>query len=194
VTSDQGPRPGGRGEATRLLRAAASGEIRDSERLLALLYEELRAMADAHMSREREDHTLQPTALVHEAWMKLFDRDELAFQDRRHFLATAARAMRQILVDHARGKQRAKRGGGWHRVDPEVQLADERGDELDLVLLDRALDGLREQSPRQARVVELRYFGGLPVDETAGVLGVSERTVMREWRFAKAWLTRELEA
>lgn len=183
-----------RRDATRLLQAAVGGDAQGSEQLLGLLYEELRAMADAQMARERGDHTLQATALVHEAWMKLFDRDGLAFDDRRHFLATAARAMRQILVDHARGRQRAKRGGGWHRVEPDVQLADERGEELDLVVLDRALDGLRAHAPRQAQVVELRYFGGLPVEETAAVLGVSERTVMREWRFAKAWLTRELEA
>ena len=183
-----------RGDATRILRAAAGGDTGDAERLLSLLYDELHSLADGYMAGERGDHTLQPTALVHEAWMKLFHTDELVFQDRRHFLATAARAMRQILVDHARSKQRIKRGGGWKRVDSDVELTPDgrEGSDMDLVALDRALDKLRENSVRQAEVVELRYFGGLSVQETAEVLETSERTVVREWRFAKAWLTREL--
>ena len=194
VSSDPLPQDELRSEATRILRRASSGESGDNERLLGLLYDELHSLADGYMSGERDDHTLQPTALVHEAWIKLFDRESLDFEDKRHFLATAARAMRQILVDHARSKKRIKRGGDWKRVDSDVDLAEDGSTEdIDLVALDRALEKLKENSERQAQIVELRYFGGLPVEEVATVLGVSERTIVREWRFAKAWLTRELD-
>ncbi len=188
---------GPRGEASRMLRRAAGGDPAADELLRERLYEELRAMAGGYMKGERADHTLQPTALVHEAWLKLFDPGELAFRDRRHFLATAARAMRQILVDHARARGRVKRGGGGRRVEGEIDLVAAPGapeaDGVDLVALDGALEALRAHAPRQAEIVELRTFAGLAVEEVARVLEVSERTVVREWRFARAWLSRELE-
>lgn len=191
--SVDGAQPPSPGEATRILRAAAVGEEGSAERLLQLVCGELHALADRAMAGERPDHTLQPTALVHEAWVKLFDREELEYNDHRHFLAVAAQAMRQILVDHAKGRRRAKRGGSWQRV--ALEAADEpsrSGAGFDLVALDGALEELERKAPRQARVVELRYFGGLSVEDTARALDVSERTVAREWRFARAWLSKRL--
>ena len=145
------------------------------------------------IASERAGHTLQPTALVHEAWMRL-EGDE-RWNDRQHFFATAARAMRRVLVDHARGRGRSKRAGGWRRV--ELEEADSAGalltEEVDLVELDAALAELEVLSPRQTRVVELRFFSGLEVDAVAAVLDVSEATVARDWRFARAWLARALQ-
>jgi len=176
-----------------MLVAAAAGDEREAGRLLEALYGELHATAEGYMNGQEGHHTLQPTALVHEAWMKLFGKEPVSFQDRHHFLATAARAMRQILVDHARGRKRAKRGADWKRIELDVDPAVQWHAALDLEDLDRALAELEEDSPRSARVVELRCFCDLSVEQTAAVLGVSERTVAREWRFARAWLTRALE-
>lgn len=185
------------GAATQILAAAAAGDVRESGRLLELLYGELHGVAKGYMGQQGAEHTLQPTALVHEAWMKLFGTDREAYRDRNHFLATAARAMRQVLVDHARSRRRAKRGGDAKRVelaiDPAVDPPVEWAGSVDLEQLDRALKSLEEEFPRQARIVELRYFGDLSAEDTAEVLGVSRRTVTREWRFARAWLTRALE-
>lgn len=158
-----------------------------TDALLEAVYDELRRLAGAYLARERNDHTLQPTALVHEAYAKLAAQ-ETPWNNRAHFLGIAAQAMRRILVDHARGKQRAKRGGGWQRVELDVALAEDPTQSLDLVALDEALSELAELSPREAQVVELRYFGGLEVEEVGDVLGVSARTVKRAWRFARAWL------
>jgi len=181
------------GRATLILRAAAEGGERESEELLALLHAELHRLAQRQMGAERPDHTLQPTALLHETWLKLFEGEADAFHDRQHFLATAARAMRQILVDHARSKARAKRGGDWQRVELPDDLLGDGVEELDLVAVDRALEELRRRAPRHAQVVECRFFADLSVDETAGALGISPRTVAREWRFARAWLTEALQ-
>lgn len=190
--------PQGPAEATRILRAAAGGARGEAERLYELLYAELHEQAARAMRGERADHTLQPTALVNEAWIKLFDAEASDYADRRHFLAVSARVMRQVLVDHARGLRRLKRGGDWDRIALEAASgeAGEVGEsggvgdaDLDCIALDAALVELGERSPRQAQVVELRFFGGMSNGGVAEVLEVSERTVEREWRFAKAWLS-----
>jgi RNA polymerase sigma factor (TIGR02999 family) len=177
-----------------MLRAVERGEPGSAEQLFLLVYDELRRLAGAYLDHERLGHTLQPTALVHEAWMRLVDAETVEWQGRAHFLGIAARAMRQILVEHARGKQRLKRGGGWRRVELEPGLARAAEEGPDLVALDRALERLAALSERQARIVELRFFGGLPVESVAYLLEVSKRTVEREWRFARAWLAEALAA
>ena len=182
-------------EATRILNALAerSGEgSAQRDRLLELVYDALRRVAATFLADERPDHTLQPTALVHEAYLKLVGQESVSWEGRSHFMALAAQAMRRILVDHARGRGREKRGGDWQRIELEPEFAPGAEEPRDLLALDGALQRLAEVSERQARVVELRFFGGLSTEVTAQVLGVSERTVVREWRFAKAWLTASL--
>ena len=165
----------------------------DDAGLLEAVYDELRRLAGAYLARERNDHTLQPTALVHEAYAKLADQNS-AWEGRAHFIGVAAQAMRRVLVDHARGRKRNKRGGGrWQRVELDLAVVEDGETDVDLVNLDEAMKRLSELSARQARIVELRFFGGLSVDEVASVLKTSERTVAREWRFARAWLGEELE-
>lgn len=161
-------------------------------RLVPLVYEELRAIAAREMRRERGDHTLQPTALVHEAFLRLVDKPDLSWQSRVHFLNIAAQAMRRILVEHARRRRAGKRGGGAERItlDEEFVAQGEAGP--DLADLDDALQRLTALDARKGRVVELRFFAGLSVEETARLLDISEATVKREWRFAKAWIQREL--
>ena len=160
--------------------------------LLEAVYDELRRLASAYLARERSDHTLQPTALVHEAYAKLADQGS-AWEGRTHFIGVAAQAMRRVLVDHARGHKRDKRGGGqWRRVELDLAIVEDGGTDVDLVNLDEALERLGELSERQARIVELRFFGSLSNPEIARVLETSERTVAREWRFARAWLGEEL--
>jgi RNA polymerase sigma factor (TIGR02999 family) len=174
--------------------AEARGKA-SAEELLPLVYDELRRLARGYMSRESRSHTLQPTALVHEAYIRLVDTSQIDWQGRTHFLAVGARVMRRLLIDHARGRGREKRGGGWHRVTLAEGVTPYADDELDLdqlLHLNRALDSLNELDERQARVVELRFFGGLTVPEVAGVLGVSQRTVEGDWTHARAWLKREL--
>ena len=182
-------------EATRILvRMAEGGEdTRETDRLLEIVYAELRQLAGGLLSRERAGHTLQPTALLHEAWMRLVDQTRVEWEGRRHFLAVASTAMRRILVDHARRRGSEKRGGGWERVELDVELSAGAESEVDLVALEAALEKLEQLSPRQARVVEMTYFGGLVADEVGAVLGVSSRTVGSDWRFAKAWLQDELK-
>jgi RNA polymerase sigma factor (TIGR02999 family) len=160
-----------------------------------LLYEELRGLADAYLRRERRGHTLQPTALVHEAWERLMGDAEpgqpAPFRDRQHFLATAARVMRRILIDHARARSASKRGGGGARVELELEeLAAPPSADPDayLVALDAAVAQLAAQDPRAAQLVELRFFAGLTMEETAKVLGISMATAHREWAFARTWL------
>lgn len=179
-------------EVTRLLRAWRDGDAAALEALAPLVYAELRRLAEARMRRERPDHTLQATALVHEAFLRLTGSDAPAWEDRTHFFAVAARVMRRLLVDHARARGYAKRGGGVRRVslDEAVELSEEPGE--DLLALDAALTRLAALDPRQHQVVELRFFGGLSVEETAEVLGVSAVTVKRDWRAARAWLYAEL--
>lgn len=167
----------------------ASGELPSPERLLRLAYDELRAIAQRHLRGERADHTLVPTALVHEAWMRLGDQGP--FNDRAHFLHAASRAMRHVLVDHARARAAEKRDAGV-RVTFTDDLAGDAVSLTDVLTIDEALTRLGEAEPRWARVVELRFFAGLDVEEAAGVLGVSSATVKRDWRFARAWLAREL--
>lgn len=177
-------------EVTRLLLGRGALE---HEQLLELLYAELRGAAGRLMAREREAHTLQPTALVHEAWLRLVDQDRIAWTDRAHFYGIAARCMRQVLVDHARARAADKRGGGWAQVTlDEGLLAGERR-ELELLGLDEALSRLAELDPRAAQVVERRVFGGMTIEEIAADLGVSPRTIDGDWATARLWLARELE-
>ena len=173
------------------------GQVRDgapgaSERLLPLVYQELHRIAEAHMRRERPDHTLQATVLVNEAYMKLVDQSRAQWNDRRHFLAVAATAMRRILVNHAKARGRLKRGGDRERMSLEGVATLGSEPLIDLVALDEALDRLGEVDERKCRVVEYRYFGGLAVDETALLLDISPATVKRDWEMARAWLLREL--
>ncbi len=160
--------------------------------LLPLIYEELRRLAEIHMSRERPDHTLQPTALVHEVFLKLSRQTRVEYQSRAHFLAVASEAMRRILVDHARGKWAGKRSGGWQKVTLDEGAAAAEKPEVDLIALDQALNRLAEKDELDARIVQLRFFGGLTEVETAEVLGLTDRTVRGRWAHARAWLKREL--
>lgn len=185
-------------EVTRILRrlgddGVSGGErLAGTDRLLELVYAELRRIASRIMARERVEHTLQPTALVHEAYLRLVGGAELASNDRVHFLSTAARAMRHVLIDHARRRAAGKRGSGAQRVtlDDDVMLGSDPG--VELLDLHRALDKLAEQDERVARVVEMRVFGGMTVKEVAHALGVSERTTNDDWAMARLWLAREL--
>ncbi len=163
------------------------------DRLLPRVYDELRGLAYRSMSGERRGHTLQATALVHEAFVRMVDMD-VAFNDRAHFLAMAARTMRRILVDHARERGRQKRGGGWSRTTLEKAAIISADPGIDLLALDVALDRLARQDERKAKAIELHYFGGLKYDELAAVLGISEATVHRDLAMARAWLFRELDA
>ena len=177
---------------TRLLVGWSGGDRAAFDQLLPLVYDELRKVAARRLRHERANHTLQPTALVHEAYVKLIDQDRVQWRNRAHFFAIASRLMRRILVDHARAHGAAKRGGG----DPMVSL-DDAGDvareqDVSLLALDDAVAQLETLDPQQAKIVELRYFGGLTIEEVAAVVGVSPATVGREWNVAKAWLYREL--
>ena len=178
---------------TRLLAAWSDGDRSALDKLAPLVYEELRRLAHVHMRRERADHTLQTTALVNEAYLRLVDQRGVRWQNRAHFFAIAAQMMRRILIDHARKRAYAKRGGGAPMLPLEetAVLTDERAAEL--VALDEALGSLAQVDERKGRIVELRFFGGLSVEEVAEVVGVSPDTVTREWRRAKAWLIRELQ-
>ena len=172
---------------TALLRAWSAGDEGARDELLPLIYDELRRRAAAHIRRERREHTLQPTALVHEAYLRLVEQ-KVEWQNRSHFFGLASEMMRRILVDHARNRKTGKRAGGAIRVelDETVAISEER--DIDLVLLDQALTDLSRLDPRHARIVELRFFGGLNVEETAAVLGISRATVKRDWSMARAWL------
>jgi RNA polymerase sigma factor (TIGR02999 family) len=164
----------------------------NSEQLFERLYERLHEIAAASMSSESGGHTLQPTALIHEAYLRLSGEGEPAVEDTGHFLALSARAMRRVLLDHARRKKADKRGGGWLRVTLH-DMPDASHAEVDVLDLDRVLERLAESSERAARIVELRFFGGMSVSDTAQSLGVSERTVYDDWAFARVWLARELD-
>ncbi len=179
-------------DATRIVNALAAGDHQAAEQLMPLVYDEFRRLADDYLRQETRAITLQPTALVHEAYLKLIDQTRVNWQGRTHFFAVGAQAMRRILVDHARARHRAKRGGGWQRVtlDEHLLLSPQR--DADLLAVDEAIEKLAKLDPRQARIVELRFFGGLSVEEVAEVLGVSKRTVENEWKIIRAWLRREL--
>jgi RNA polymerase sigma factor (TIGR02999 family) len=180
-------------DVTQMLHDWSEGDQGAAERLMPLVYDELRKLARDYLRRERADHTLQPTALVNEAYLKLVDQRRVNWQNRSHFFGIAAQIMRRILVDHARSHAAEKRGGMRHKLslDEANVLPAERA--LDLIELDDALRRLSEVFPRKGQVIELRFFGGLSVEETAHVLGVSDKTVMREWQSAKLWLYRELD-
>lgn len=178
---------------TVLLQQWSGGKSDALDELIPLVYDELRSLAERYLRDERRQHTLQPTALVHEAYLKLIDQ-RVTWQNRAHFFGVAAQAMRRLLVDHARRKGAEKRGGAVEMIQLNEELDLPADEKLDVVRLDEALDRLAEIDPQQSRVVELRFFAGLSVEETAGVMGVSDSTVKREWRVARAWLLRELES
>lgn len=174
-------------DVTTLLRDWRQGDLAARDRLVALLYPELRALADRQLRGERANHTLQPTALVNEAYLRLSGLDRMDFQDRGHFVRMAARVMREVLVDHARRRQAVKRDGGQRVTLTGLQLVAEDAD-VDALALDAALQRLEQLDPDKARVVELRYFGGLTIEETAEAMGSSPATVKRHWQMARAWL------
>jgi RNA polymerase sigma-70 factor (ECF subfamily) len=174
---------------TQLLVELTEGKTQVLELLLPVVYKELRNLANNYLRRERADHTLQPTALVHEAYLKLVDQKNVQWQNRAHFFGVAANIMRRILVDHARKHKADKRGGEFSKEQLEealVVVSDEKS--VELLALDDALETLAKVDPQKSRIVELRYFGGLSVEETAEVMGISEITVKRHWKMAKAWL------
>jgi RNA polymerase sigma factor (TIGR02999 family) len=175
-----------------LLRAWSRGDSRAFEQLVPVVESELRQMARAYMARERPDHTLQTTALVNEAYVRLIDASRVPWNDRVHFFGIAARLMRRVLVDYARTHGAFKRGGDARHVSLDDAAVMTPGIDVDVVALDRALDKFASVDERKSRVVELRFFGGLSVEETADVLRVSTDTVKRDWRVAKLWLLREL--
>jgi RNA polymerase sigma factor (TIGR02999 family) len=177
---------------TRLLAGMSEGDSRAREALLPLVYDELRRLAGAYLKRERRDHTLQATALVHEAYIRLVEQNDVAWRNRAHFFGIAAQLMRRILVDHARARLAAKRGGELARIPltDAVAMSHDRPDEL--LVLDESLSRLAALDPRQAQVVELRVFGGMTMDEVAVSLETSLATSKRDWTVAKAWLLREL--
>ena len=179
-------------EVTRLLLAWSDGDRGALDQLMPLVYSELRRMAHRRLGAERPGHTLRSTALVNEVYLRLVDQNQLQWQNRAHFFAVAAQLMRHILVDYARARQNAKRGGKAVKVPLEgaAEISSERSTEL--VALDDALTSLAEFDQRRSKIVELRFFGGLSIEETAEVLGVSPGTVMRDWTLAKAWLQREI--
>jgi RNA polymerase sigma factor (TIGR02999 family) len=180
-------------EVTRILNAAQQGDPTAADQLLPLVYEELRRLAAQRMANESAGHTLQPTALVHEAWLRLAGNDaNVQFANRAHFFAAAAEAMRRILIDRARRKGAGKRGGDWQRIDlDKVDIAAEADDDT-LLLVNEALEKLAKEDANAAELAKLRFFGGLTLEEAAHVLGVTERTANRYWAFARVWLFDEM--
>ncbi len=181
-------------DVTRLLREWSAGREEARDALLGLVYDPLRSIAERHLHNERQGHTLQPTALVHELYLRLIDQRHVDWNDRTHFFAVAAKVMRRILVDHARRRNSEKRGGGVAPVTIGAALDVAAEESLDVVALDVALENLEQIYPQQARIVELRFYGGLTIDETAAAMGISTATVSREWTMARAWLRRALSA
>ena len=175
-----------------LLRAWGDGDAEAGNRLMPLVYRDLKRRAGAYMGQERPDHTLQPTALVHEAFLRLLGGTPPNFESRTHFLRAASQTMRRVLVDHARARSAAKRGGGLS-ITLDDAVATDGEATVDMLVLDDALTRLADAEPRWAQVVELRFFAGLEVPEVADTLGISTATVKRDWRFARAWLARELD-
>lgn len=178
---------------SQLLKDWGQGDESALDKLMPLVYEELRRIAHHQMARERAGHTLQTTALVNEVCLRLIGGAEIPWQDRAHFMALSAQLMRRVLVDHARGRGRAKRGGAIKNLSLDESLAIPVGRDADIVKLNDALNSLAAADARKAKTVELRFFGGFSVEETAKVLNVSVRTVMNDWKFAKVWLLREMQ-
>jgi RNA polymerase sigma factor (TIGR02999 family) len=189
LTSNPNPTPS---TITRLLRAWSAGDTAAGEALMPLVYDELRRRARRYLRRERREHTLEPTALVHEAYLRLVDQREADWRNRTQFYAVAAVVMRRVLVDHARSHRAEKRGGALFRVPLDEGMAQGDAREVDLMDLEKALVELAAQDARQARIVELRYFAGLSIEETAEVVGVSPATAKRDWTMARAWLYRRV--
>lgn len=181
-------------DVTQILKNWGEGDTTAPEKLMPLVYEELRQLARKYLARERRDHTLQATALVHESYLRLVDETRVSWKDRAHFYGAAANLMRRVLVDHARAHNAEKRGGKMQKLylDETRELACERPPEL--IALDDALQSFTSTYPREGNVVELKFFGGLEANEIAEVLNVSAKTVLRDWNFAKLWLRRELTA
>jgi RNA polymerase sigma factor (TIGR02999 family) len=179
-------------DVSRLLRAWGRGDLQAREDLVPLVYRELRRRAGAYLRRERPDHTLQPTALVHEAYVRLVGQDRVAWQNRAHFFGIASKMMRRILVDHAREHQAAKRPGAGVKVSLGDQVGAVPAPDCELLLLDQALTELADIDARQAQIVEFRYFGGLSEQEVAAVLSVSRATITRDWQAARVWLYRRM--
>ena len=177
-------------QVTQILIDWSDGNPEAANRLIPLVYDELRQLARGYLQRERSDHTLQATALVHEAYLRLVDQTRVSWKNRAHFFGVAARQMRRILVDHARKHGTAKRGGEWAEVEFDEARAASATRSTDLIALDDALQDLTKLNPRHSQVVELRFFGGLTFEEVGEVLAVSPRTAQREWRTARAWLRR----
>ena len=179
-------------DVTQLLESWSNGDRQSLEKLLPLVYDELHKLAQRYLRRERADHTLQSTALVHEAYLKMVDQKNVRWQNRAHFFGVAAQSIRHILVDHARSHRAAKRGAGAPMLSLDEAIATPEKREVDLLALDQALEGLAALDPQQGRIVELRFFGGLSIEETAEALHISPATVKRDWVMAKAWLFRNL--
>ncbi len=179
------------GQITQLLHAMRAGDIEAADSLLPLIYKELHRLAQSYMRRERPDHTLQPTALINEAYLRLA-REDADWKNREHFIGVAAHVMRRVLIDHARAHKAGIRSGGLKRVEWEEGLAITVERPQDFLALNEAIDRLTVLNPRQARVVEMRYFGGLSVEEIASVIGIAPRSVKRDWSLAKIWLFKEL--
>ncbi len=180
------------GDVTQLLVELGAGKAQAAEELLPLVYGELRELAERHLHHERPDHTLQATALVHEAYIRLVDSDRIKLRNRAHFFALAAQAIRRILVDHARHHNRRKRGGGRGKVSLDDAPTLSVESDVNILALDEALQRLAEAEPRCAQVVEMRFFGGMTMGEVAELLGLSVKTIEKDWRVARAWLYREL--
>lgn len=181
-------------QVTQLLRDWNAGRADALDELVGLVYAPLREIAERHLRRERDGHTLQPTALVNELYLRLVDQRHVAWNDRAHFFGVAAQVMRRILVDHARRRRSEKRGGGVTPLTIDAALDVAAAENFDVIALDAALEGLAAVYPQQARLVELRFYGGLTIDESAEALGISPATVSREWTMARAWLRRALSA
>jgi len=181
-------------DVTQLLASWSQGDRQALEELTPLVYAELRRLAGRYLRRERPGHTLQSTALVHEAYLRLVDQHSVQWQNRAHFFGVAAQLIRRILVDHARSHQAQKRGAAAVKLSLDEAIALPENQDLNLVALDEALEGLAKIDPQQSRIVELRFFTGLSIEETAEVLGISPATVKRDWTTAKAWLYRTLSA
>jgi RNA polymerase sigma factor (TIGR02999 family) len=184
--SESSPQP-----VSALLMKWRAGDQEALQALIPLVYQELHRIAQHHLRQERPDHTLQSTALVHEAYLRLVRQAPAEVESRAHFLAVASRLMRQILVDHARGHRAAKRGGGL-KLELQDAMAEQKAQNVDLIALDNALNELARLDPQQSQIVEMRFFGGLSIEDTAEVIGVSRTTVKREWATARAWLLREM--
>ena len=179
-------------DVTQILKNWSGGDVTAPEKLMPLVYEELRRLARNYLARERSDHTLQATALVHEAYLRLADQTQLSWKDRAHFYGIAARLMRRILVDHARAHNAVKRGGLEQKLSLDEARELPMKETVELMALDGALENFSQTYPRKSEVVELKFFGGLETKEISEVLQISEKTVLRDWNFAKLWLRREL--